>query len=424
MTPRVVIGPVSDLAGTADVPASKSLTNRALIAAAVAGGGRVVRPLDCDDTRVLATALARAGWGIDWGHDIEIGPRTARDGRTTLDLGDSGTGARLVLGLLAASPGRWRVDGSARLRERPLAPLLRALEALGSRLTSCDDRLPVDLEGAELEGGEIEIRPEVSSQFVSALLLAAPLMRNGIALEVTGPLPSAPYLDLTLDVLRTFGAEASASLDRRRWRVGQGPLLHATTEVEGDWSAAAFFLAAAAVAGGGVDVGPLEPASHQGDRQVVRILADAGLEVGWTGNRLSARGPVKAPLIADLEHSPDLFPALVVVAACASPGSRFSGIDHLAHKESDRLAVMVHNLGRLGAEFALDGPRLVVKKTLRTDRESTRDVTAAGDHRIAMAMAVAALGAGPLALDDADCVSKSFPGFWNTWEGLIGPTTG
>ncbi len=424
MTPRVVAGPVTGLAGTADVPASKSLSNRALIAAAVAGGGRVVRPLDCDDTRVLAAALAQAGWGVDWGRDIEIGPRTPRVDCTELDLGDSGTGARLVLGLLAASPGRWRVDGSARLRERPLAPLLRALEALGAQLTSLDDRLPVDVVGVELEGGQVEIRPEVSSQFVSSMLLAAPLMRNGLVLEVTGPLPSAPYLDLTMDVLRAFGGDVSTGPDRRRWRVARGPLRPVAFEVEGDWSAAAFFLAAAAVAGGAVDVGPLDPASRQGDRQVVRMLVDAGLEVGWTGNRLTARGPVTAPLTADLEQSPDLFPALVAVAACAPPGSRFSGIDHLAHKESDRLAVMVHNLGRLGAECSWDGPHLVVEKNLRTDRESTRDVTAAGDHRIAMAMAVAALGAGPLTLDDPDCVSKSFPGFWTTWERLTVPATG
>jgi 3-phosphoshikimate 1-carboxyvinyltransferase len=420
----VLIGPVTGLVGTADVPASKSLSNRALIAAAVAGGGRVVRPLDCDDTRVLAIALGRAGWGVDWGHDIEIGPRTPRAGRTELDLGDSGTGARLLLGLLAASPGQWRVDGSARLRERPVAPLLRALETLGAPLRSSGDRLPVDVDGVELEGGAVEIRPEVSSQFVSSLLLAAPLMRDGLVLEVAGPLPSAPYLDLTMDVLRAFGGDVSTGPDRRRWRVAHGPLRPVAYEVEGDWSAAAFFLAAASVSGGAVDIGPLDPASRQGDRRVVRILAEAGLEVGWTGNRLQARGPVTAPLTADLEQSPDLFPALVAVAVCAPPGSRFSGIDHLAHKESDRLAVMVHNLGRLGAEFTFDGPRLVVEKTLRTDCESTRDVTAAGDHRIAMAMAVAALGAGPLTLDDPDCVSKSFPGFWTTWERLTAPATG
>jgi 3-phosphoshikimate 1-carboxyvinyltransferase len=424
MTPRVVDGPVNGLAVSVEVPASKSLTNRALVAAAVADGGRVVRPLDCDDTRVLAAALARAGWAVDWGFDIAIGPRTTRADRVALDLGDSGTGARLLLGLLAATPGRWRVDGSERLRERPVAPLLRALEALGVPVASSEDRLPVSLEGAELAGGRVEIRPEVSSQFVSSLLLAAPLMHNGLTLEVAGPLPSAPYLDLTLDVLRAFGAEVSASPDRRQWRVARGPLQHATYEVEGDWSAAAFFLAATAVAGGAVDVGPLDPASRQGDRRVVRILVDSGLEVAWHGNRLTARGPVTAPISADLEHAPDLFPALVAVAACAPPGSRFSGIDHLAHKESDRRTVMIHNLGRLGAEFTFEGPDLVVAKTLGTAHEPTREVTAAGDHRIAMAMAVAALGAGPLALDDGDCVSKSFPDFWTTWDRLTGPPTG
>ncbi len=315
-------------------------------------------------------------------------------------------------------------DGSARLRERPFAPLFRALEALGADLSFSNDRLPVEVEGTDLKGGEVSIRPEVSSQFVSSLLLAAPLMRRGIDLEVLGPLPSAPYLDLTMDVLRAFGAEVSATEDRRRWRVSPEPMRPTTYEVEGDWSAAAFFLAAVAITGGSIDVGPLGAGSLQGDREVVPILVEAGLEVEWTGNRLVALGPVTAPLNADVEHCPDLFPALVAVAACAPPGSRFTGLDHLAHKESDRLTVMIENLGRLGAAFSFDGPNLLVRERLHTSHVAPRDVTAAGDHRIAMAMAVTALGAGPLHLDDGDCVSKSYPGFWVDWDKLIRPAPG
>jgi len=424
VTPRYLPGPLTGLAGTVDLPASKSLTNRALIASAVAGGGRIVRPLDCDDTRVLATALDAAGWGVHWQADIEIGAREIPTDQVVLHLGDSGTGARLLLGLLAACPGRTVVDGSSRLRERPMAPLLRSLEALGAVLHRADDRLPVEVEGSLLEGGEVEIRPEVSSQFVSSLLLAAPLMRTGIDLDVVGSLPSAPYLDLTMEVLRAFGGEVSASPDRRRWRVGARSLQPSTYEVEGDWSAAAFFLAATAIAGGSVEIGPLDPESRQGDRKVVRVLVDAGLLVKWNGNRLSARGPVTRPLNADLVHAPDLFPALVAVAACAPPGSQFTGLDHLLHKESNRLAVMVENLQRLGAALTGDGSHLEISEPLRADAESAREVTAAGDHRIAMAMAVAALGAGPLNLDDGSCVSKSFPAFWNDWNRLTGPALG
>jgi 3-phosphoshikimate 1-carboxyvinyltransferase len=239
-----------------------------------------------------------------------------------------------------------------------------------------------------------------------------------------GSLPSAPYLDLTMEVLRAFGGEVSASPDRRIWRVAPRRLRPSTYEVEGDWSAAAFFLAAVAIAGGAVEIGPLDPESRQGDREVVSALVGAGLRVEWNGSRLTARGPITGPLNADLEHAPDLFPALVAVAACAPPGSRFTGLDHLVHKESDRLTVMVENLQRLGAVVTSDGTQLEMTGPLRSDADAPREVTAAGDHRIAMAMAVAALGAGPLHLDDAACVSKSFPEFWTDWERLTGPATG
>jgi 3-phosphoshikimate 1-carboxyvinyltransferase len=424
MIARNLPGGYSTLVGKIDVPASKSLTNRALIACAAAGGGRIVRPLDCDDTRVLVAALTGAGWDLDWDNDIVVGSRNVPGELVELNLRDSGTGARLVLGLLAASPGRSIVDGSARLRERPFAPLLKALEALGADLRFTDEGLPAEVFGKELEGGKISIRPEVSSQFVSSLLLAAPLMRRGVDLEVVGELPSAPYLDLTLEVLRAFGAEVTATEDRRAWRVSPERLRPTTYEIEGDWSAAAFSLAAVALAGGTMDVGPLAPASLQGDREIVEILRKAGLDIAWHGNRLVARGPVTAPIAADLEHCPDLFPALVAVAACGPPGSNFTGLDHLAHKESDRLAVMMENLRRLGAGLTLEGPNLVVREGLRRSSGSLRDVTAAGDHRIAMAMAVAALGAGPLHLDDGACVSKSYPGFWNDWDLLMQKASG
>jgi 3-phosphoshikimate 1-carboxyvinyltransferase len=174
------------------------------------------------------------------------------------------------------------------------------------------------------------------------------------------------------------------------------------------------------VAGGEVELGPLDPGSRQGDRAVLRILADAGLDVDWIDDHVIARGPITAPIIADLRHTPDLFPALAVAAACAPPGSRFSGLDHLKHKESDRLTVMVENLQLLGARLKVNGPEFEVAETLGTSAGTMQRVTAAGDHRIAMAMAVASLISGPLKLDDPSCVSKSFPTFWAVWGRLLG----
>ena len=408
------------LQGAVTLPTSKSLTNRALIASAVAGGGTIVAPLDCVDTRVLATALGAAGWPLEWGTEIEIGERIIPGHPARLDLVDSGTGSRLILALLAACPGEFVIDGSARLRERPMAPLLESLSHLGADLSSRGGFLPVEINGQTLQGGAVEVQPGVSSQFVSALVMAGPLMAEGLDLEVSGSLPSAPYLDLTVDVMRAFGAELEVSDDRRRWRVLPTALKRTRYRVEGDWSAAAFVLAAVAVTGGEVELGPLDPASRQGDRAVLKILADAGLDVDWIDDRVIARGPVTAPIFADLRHTPDLFPALAVAAACAPPGSRFSGLEHLKHKESDRLTVMVGNLERMGARLTVDGTGFEVAKTLGPRSGSTLQVTAAGDHRIAMAMAVAALVAGPLEIDDPHCVSKSFPTFWTVWGRLLG----
>jgi 3-phosphoshikimate 1-carboxyvinyltransferase len=408
------------LRGKIEVPTSKSLTNRALVASAVAGGGTIVSPLDCDDTRVLATALIGAGWTVAWGSEIEFGGRMAPKDPVRLDLADSGTGSRLILALLATSPGRFVVDGSPRLRQRPMGPLLHSLARVGAVLRANDGFLPVEIEGAVLEGGRVELEPQVSSQFVSALVMAGPLMRKGLDLQVSGPLPSAPYLDLTTDVLRAFEADFEVSDDRRRWQVRPAALRKTRFRVEGDWSAAAFFLSAVAVGGGEIEIGPLDPASRQGDRAVVRILADAGLDVDWSAHQLTVRGPLTAPITADLGQTPDLFPALAVAAACAPPGSRFTGLDHLKHKESDRLTVMKNNLERLGATISVENFELTVEKTVDGGAGEPRAVTAAGDHRIAMAMAVAALGAGRLELDDPDAVAKSFPTFWTQWRRLLG----
>ena len=277
MSATLLPGPRTGLHGSVELPPSKSLTNRAMIAAAAAGGGAIVSPLDCDDTRVLAAALAAAGWPVVWREGIEIGTRVVPAGRARLGLSDSGTGARLILGLLAVCPGLTIVDGSARLRERPMAPLLETLNGLGARLRSTDGGLPIEIDGGKLKGGGATIRPEVSSQFVSSLVLAAPLMERGLDLQVLGPLPSAPYLDLSEDVLRAFGGELEVASDRRRWRVAPGPLQRTRYAVEGDWSAAAFVLAAVAVAGGSVELGPLDPASRQGDRVLLDILERACL---------------------------------------------------------------------------------------------------------------------------------------------------
>jgi 3-phosphoshikimate 1-carboxyvinyltransferase len=218
--------------------------------------------------------------------------------------------------------------------------------------------------------------------------------------------------------MRVFGATISDGTEGR-WRVEPGGLRRTTYSVEGDWSAAAFAGAAVAVAGGRVRVGPLSASSSQGDRALCGFLESAGLDVDHSGETLTISGRMTRPFQADLTDTPDLFPALAVVASAGQPGSILRGLDHLKHKESDRLTVMVENLGRLGARFE-HGPSLIrVISGIDRSTATAVEVTAADDHRIAMAMAVAALVAGELDLDDESCVAKSFPSFWREWDRLV-----
>jgi len=418
---RTLVGPAVPCGVRVEVPTSKSITNRALVAAAVAGGGCVAHPLDCEDTRLLARALEAAGWPMSWQDNIEIGSRRPIPSHTgTIDLGNSGTGSRFLLALLAAVPGRHVVDGTARLRQRPMSPLLTALDGLGASLVSRGGFLPVEVRGTTLDGGRLRFAPGVSSQFVSALLLIAPLMRDGLELELEGTVPSRPYLDLTEDVLLRFGGAVERNPGGRRWRVAPGPLRETRIEVEGDWCAAAFFLGAAAVAGGSLEVGPLSDQSRQGDRKIVDVLRASGMSIEQGVSTVEVGGgPLREPLSADLRDAPDLFPALAVMASFAPPGSTLTGLDNLRHKESDRLAVMVDNLRRLGAGIEVSEDSVTIARPVRRGSASGQQVMAAGDHRVAMAMAVAALAAGALELDDGGCVVKSFPTFWDVWDRLL-----
>jgi len=405
-----------------DVPTSKSLSNRALLLAAAAGGGEISGILDCRDTRVLARALWLEGWDVSWEDGrVRIGDRTKPSGMCRVDMEDSGTGARLLAGLLATMDGDHLIEGSRRLAQRPMKELIDALIELGAEIEAPSGTLPLRIRGSRIEGGKLFFEPRVSSQFVSSILMAAPRFRKGLELEILGHLPSAPYLKLSRDVMEVFGAEISCTQDLRSWSVAPGGLQEARYEVEGDWSAAAFPLAALAVCGGQIQLGPLNRNSHQGDAAILNFLQDAGVDFHWEGSMLHAGGIAGDPIMPDLLKCPDLFPAMVVIAACRLPGSVFSGIEHLKHKESDRLRAMTENLESLGAEFELFEGKLTVSRTVDVESSRQREVLAHADHRIAMAMAVTALYAGPLLLDDPSCVGKSFPGFWEAWEAMLQP---
>jgi 3-phosphoshikimate 1-carboxyvinyltransferase len=416
------------LAGTIEAPPSKSLTQRALVAAATAGGGsRVVRPLDAEDPRLLFDALRAAGYRLEWDSGVVRASGRAPMPGAPLFLGNNGTGARFMLAQAAGLEGEWVIDGVPRLRERPMSGLRRALERLGARIEPATSigrapagaagQLPLRVFGATLPGGEVSIDPAASSQFVSALLLLGARLRDGLVVRLEREPPSRPYLDLTAEVLEAFGARCEADDGGRTYGV-HGPLRPAEFEIEGDWSAAAFPMAAAAVAGGTVEVAGVRADSGQGDALVATLLARAGCDVSATDRGVRVSGPASRRLQVDLRDAPDLFPALAVVVASA--GGRLTGLEALAGKESDRGAVMASHLSALGFDVAFDGGVFSGAGRRAAVPAPRGPLDPAGDHRVAMALAVAGSAAGGVRIGDPSCVAKSWPGFWAAWDVLVG----
>jgi 3-phosphoshikimate 1-carboxyvinyltransferase len=409
------------LAGTIAVPPSKSITQRALVAAALAGEGACVRrPLDAEDPRLLFRALQAAGHRLTWaGGEVRSGGWKATAGGE-IGMGNNGTGVRFMLAQLAATRGEWTLDGVARLRQRPIAPLAGALRRLGAEIAPVGGgslALPLRVVGRPLAGGTVALDASASSQFVSALLLLGARLPGGLEVALAGAPPSQPYLALTIEVLRVFGVAAGFEHGALRAWVSASEQCPAVLTVEGDWSAAAFPLAAVAVAGGDVTLTGLREDSAQGDAAVLAILVEAGCGVRATPAGLTVRGPATRPIRADLRDTPDLFPPLSVVTARI--GGALTGLAGLAAKESNRLALMAANLAALGFPVVA-GDDTFTSTGERPMRAATAaPLPCAADHRIAMAIAVAGTIVPGVAVADAACVAKSWPDFWLQWRSLL-----
>lgn len=398
------------------VPASKSVANRELVLGALASGASRVRlgALDPgDDVRRMIGALRALGFELEdesdgvtvRGASGEIPAAEAR-----VEAGDAGTVARFVAALCALGDGPYVVDGSPRMRERPMAPLATALRALGARVDG--DALPLTIAGPAA-GGEIDLPVDVSSQFASALLIVAPLLDEGLVLRLIGAPVSAPFIDLTLARMRERGVEGKRS--GAEIAVLPGDYAARDVEIEGDATAASYFFAAAAITGGRVTVDNVTGSSEQGDVGVVRHLAAMGCEVDDRA-AITVRGPRSLrPLVADLSDISDTFPTVAVCCAFADGESRLTGLAHTRVQESDRVRAVATELRRLGADVRelADGvvisPRPLHGAVVRTYR----------DHRIAMAFALAGLRVDGTAIADPDCVAKTFPDYFSVLSDLI-----
>jgi len=416
------IRPTGPLRGRVRPPGSKSLTNRALACAALARGqSRLTGVLDSDDTRVMIAALDQLGiaQAVDrLRQTIEV---SGCDGRipacaAQLFVGNSGTTVRFLTAIVALGQGEYRLDGTPRMRERPIADLLDAMAQLGVDVQCLGERgcPPVVVHAAGLRGGRADIRGDVSSQFLSGLLMAAPYAREMVELVVSGQLVSQPYIRMTLSVMEAFGVRVEAAENSRFLIPNTAGYQAREYAIEPDASAASYFFGAAAVTGGEVTVEGLSVASLQGDVAFVDVLAQMGCQVRRSSDSITAVGRPLRGIEIDMNPISDTVQTLAAVALFADSPTTVTGVAHIRHKETDRIHALAVELRKLGAEvdeFA-DGLRI----TPRPLHEATIDTY--DDHRMAMSLALAGLRVPGVVINDPGCTSKTYPDFFEDLQAL------
>lgn len=404
------------------LPGSKSVTNRALVLAALAQGRSTVRrPLRSRDTELMAAALRRLGVDVndtpagDWEVEGVPGPLRPRAG--DLDVGNAGTVARFLPPVAALAQGEVRFDGDPRVRERPLAPLLAALRQLGADLDGVQ-RLPLVVRGTgSLRGGTVSLDASQSSQLVSGLLLSAPRYEQGVTVRHDGgSLPSAPHLAMTVEALRAYGAVVDDSTPGT-WTVAAGPLQARDAVVEPDLSTAAAYLAAPLVAGGSVTVPGWPRGTSQPGAVLPELLAAMGARVERTDDSVTvSAGDGLHGIDADLRDAPELTTVLTALAALADSPSSFRGVAHIRLQETDRLAALAKELNRLGGDVREHPDGVEVHP-----RPLTGGVMGSyDDHRVAMAWAVLGLGVDGVQVLDVATTRKTVPDFVGSWMRMLG----
>ena len=401
------------------VPGSKSLTNRALICASLAKGeSRIINPSDSDDTALMINGLNQLGVLVrksDRGLVVEGTGGRLYAPKFPIPVGNAGTTLRFMLSLAALAHGTTIFEGSPRMAERPLEELQQSLSDLGVNVDRTVEQSRYAVQGGTFKGGRTVLNGERSSQFLSSLLLASPYAGHDVVIDVTGKLSSSSYIYLTLDVMTKFGVEVEKQGDRRfLTRAGQR-YVPASFSVEADASSASYFFAAAAICGGEVFVEGIERNSLQGDVQFLNVLEQMGCLVAAEpgGVRLTSSGVLRG-VDVEMNSLPDAVPALAVTALFAQEPTTIRNISHLHYKESDRVNALVTELRKLGANIQSVEDRIEIRPARLTGASlDTHD-----DHRLAMSFALAGLKLEGVAVENPDCVRKSFPKFWTEFEKL------
>ena len=432
MPDSITIHPIAPFQVTLRPPGSKSLTNRALLLAALADGESVIRrPLIADDTQRMLQALQALGFGVetvDDGEAVRIAgtagsiPAESAD----LHLGNAGTAMRSLAAACCLGRGTYRLDGIPRMRQRPIAELVDPLNRIGGDVRYLRETgfPPLEIHAHGLRGGDVEMRPTLSSQFITALAIVAPCCEHGLDIQFHGPITSRPYVDLTIGLMGRFGVHAGFTDDGQRLNIRSATYRSIDYTVEPDASNATYLLAAAAVVpGSSCTIEGLGRRSLQGDVGfATEVLARMGAKVTQTDEATTVTAPPAGQTLTgldiDLNHMPDAAMTLATIAVLASGPTTIRGVANWRVKETDRMAAMHTELTRLGARVTIDDGDITIQPPKRLNPGVAIDTY--DDHRMAMSFAILGLPrqSPGITINDPRCVDKTFPDFFGYLDRL------
>jgi 3-phosphoshikimate 1-carboxyvinyltransferase len=402
------------------VPGSKSYTHRLLIASALSDGPCTLSNcLRSEDT--LLTADALRSMGVDITDDGDLFHISGSNGRLKpadkdIYLANSGTSMRLLTGVAALGQGSYILTGTPRMQERPLQDLIDGLAQIGvaSRSVNGTGCPPIEIQGGKIDGGKMAMDCSISSQFLSSVLLMAPLTRNGITVTMIKDLVSKPYVDMTIDIMNRLGVTVGRD-GYDRFHVPGGQTYKAGDyAVEPDCSQASYFWGAAAITGKTIKVKNIQPNSRQGDVKFAQVLEKMGCNVSHESDGIAVTGAKLNGVTVDMESMPDVVPTLAVVASFAEGTTTITNVAHLKEKECDRLNCVAIELIKMGIDARATDSGLIIRGGSHVGAE----IETYDDHRMAMCFAIAGLRVPDVKIKDEMCVKKSFPNYWDVFEGL------
>lgn len=405
---------------TVEAPPSKSYTNRALVIAGLADGeSRLEHPLFSDDTHYMREALKHYGISVtqkDQSLVVQGRSGVLQAPDAEIFVGNAGTAMRFLTTFAALAPGITRLDGDERMRERPIEDLLACLRAMGIKAESVNNNQcpPLVIHGGRIPGGDVKLAADKSSQFLTSVLLSAPYFENDTTVRIAGELTSKSYVDITLDIMKTFGIHVENE-SYSAFRVKAGQKYRAQVyPIEGDASSASYFFSAAAVTAGEVSVTRLNPHSVQGDLQFIDVLEKMGCRITKSSEKITLKGNPLRGISINMNSMPDVVQTLAVVALFADGPTTITDIANLRIKETDRIAALAGELTKLGAKVEAGSDFLVI----HPGTYKSAEIETYNDHRMAMSFAVAGLRVPGVKIKNPECVKKSFPDFFDRFQKL------